>query len=73
MKISVKVIPKASENNIEFDKENNLYKVKVTVSPEKGKANKKVLELLAKYFKAKKENVRMLSGKTFNRKIFEIK
>ncbi len=73
MKISVKVITKASENKVEYDKENKVYKVKVTVLPEKGKANKKVIELLAKYFKKNKKDFLILSGKSSSKKIVEVK
>lgn len=72
MKIKVKVITKSSENKVEYDKENDLYKVKVTVVPEKGKANEKVIKLLADFFDTNKSNVIIISGKSSNVKIFEI-
>lgn len=72
MKIKVKVITKSSENKVEYDKENDLYKVKVTVVPEKGKANEKVIKLLADFFDTNKSNVIIISGKSSIVKIFEI-
>ena len=72
MKIKVKVIAKSSENRVEYDKENDLYKVKVTVVPEKGKANESVTRLLADYFKTNKSNVSLISGQGSNAKVVEI-
>lgn len=72
MKIKVKVIARSSENRVEYDEVNDLYRVKVTVVPEKGKANEKVRELLARHFDMNKNSVHLSSGKTNNLKIFEI-
>lgn len=59
MKISVKVIPNAKQNEIVSDSfdENNIrtLKIKVNQVPEDGKANKAVIEMIAKYFKIKKK------------------
>jgi uncharacterized protein len=46
-RIKVKVKPNSRSNEVkELDKD--YYEVKVSVPPEKGKANKKVIELLSK-------------------------
>ncbi len=47
MKISVKVIPKASKNEI-VGWEEDILKVRLTVVPEKGKANEALIALLSK-------------------------
>lgn len=72
MKIKVKVIPKSSENSLEYDRNQELYKAKVVVAPEKGKANEKVAELIADYFDTNKNSVQLLSGASSNIKLFEI-
>ena len=46
--------------------------MKVTVVPEKGKANEKVVKLLADYFNTSKSNVIIISGQSSSVKVFEI-
>lgn len=75
MRINCHIIVYAKENKVE--KQGNLfgsnsYKVYVTASPEDGKANKKVIELLADYFKAAKSRVKIVKGETSRNKIIEI-
>lgn len=71
MKITVKVKPNARENSIK-ETGINIYEIKVSVPPEKGKANEKVMELLAKHLKIPKSAITLKSGSTSRIKIFEI-
>jgi uncharacterized protein len=72
MKIQVKVISKSSCNKVEkIDDEH--YKVKVTIAPEKGKANKKVIDILSEYFNVSKSQIEIVRGKTMADKFIEIK
>lgn len=76
MKLFVKVIPNAKQNelvddNIDLFGNRNL-KVKVNQPPEDGKANKAVIELLGKYFEVKKNTIMISSGLTCRNKIIEI-
>jgi uncharacterized protein (TIGR00251 family) len=71
MRIKVKVIPRASRNAIEKLREGS-FKVWVTVAPEKGKANEKVIELLALEFEVSKSKVVLVSGPASGQKVFEI-
>lgn len=76
MKISIKVIPNAKQNEIAegFDEAGTrILKVRVNQPPEDGKANKAAIELLAKYLKVKKSAVSIISGETSRNKIVEIK
>lgn len=77
MKISIKVIPNAKQNEIAeggLDESGaRILKVRVNQPPEDGKANKAAIELLAKYFKVKKSAVSIMSGETSRNKIVEIK
>ena len=50
----------------------NLFEVKVSVPPEKGKANAKVIEVLSAYFGVSKSKVNILSGNTGREKLIEI-
>ncbi|WP_456455789.1 DUF167 domain-containing protein [Thermovibrio sp.] len=63
MEIELKVQPKSSKNKIEKVEEGKL-KVKVTVPPEGGKANKAVVELLAKTLKVPKSSISIVSGQS---------
>lgn len=70
-RIELKVITKAKKNQIEKLSEDS-YKIKVTALPEKGRANKAIIELLSKEFGIRKGDIRIVSGLTSNRKIIEI-
>jgi uncharacterized protein len=46
--------------------------VKVTDPPEKGKANEKIIELLACHFRVPKSSINIVAGKTAKIKIIDI-
>ena len=71
MRIELKVIARAKKEIVEKISENN-YRIKVSSPPEKGKANKRVIELLALELRVKKQDIKIISGETSNRKILEI-
>ncbi|WP_297454417.1 DUF167 domain-containing protein [Persephonella sp.] len=71
MIIKVKVKPNAKKNEIKQIEE-NFYEVRVTVVPEKGKANKKVVELLSDYLNVPKSRIKLVRGETSREKLFEI-
>lgn len=71
MKITVKVKPNARENSIKLI-ETGIYEVKVSVPPEKGKANERVIELLSKELKTAKSRINLVKGETSKEKIFII-
>ncbi len=71
MKITVKVKPNAKKNEVKKIDE-NYYEIRVTVVPEKGKANKKVVELLSKELKVPKSKIKLIKGETSREKVFEI-
>ncbi len=71
MRIRVKVKPNAKKEEIKKIEE-DYYEVRVTVVPEKGKANKKVIEVLSKYFKVPKSRISLVRGETSREKVFEI-
>ena len=70
MRIQVKVFPKSSRE--ELIKKNGIIKAYVKAAPDKGKANKALVELIAKTFKVKKSNVTIISGQTSKEKIVEV-
>ena len=50
-----------------------MLKVSVTQSPEKGKANKAVIELLSKKLGLKKSQIELISGETSHQKRFLVR
>lgn len=65
-KYNVRVIPHSRQNKVvESD---GVLRVYTTVAPEKGNANKAVVELLADYFGVPKSRVQILKGLTFREK-----
>ena len=70
-KLSVKVITRARKEGIERLSEND-YRIKVSVPPEKGRANERIIEMLSSEFGVNKRKVRIVSGTTAARKVIEI-
>ncbi len=70
MIVSIKVITRAKKEKIEED--NNRIKVYLSTPPVKGKANKRLIELLCKYFNVKKQNIKIVKGITSHNKLVEI-
>ena len=70
MIIKVKVVPKSSKISIE--ERENVFHVKLTAPPDKGKANKQLVEVLAKHFEVKKSKIKILRGATSHNKVVEV-
>ncbi len=71
MRLELKVIARAKKEIVEKISENS-YRVKVSSPPEKGKANKRVIELLALELGVRRQDIKIISGESSNRKILEI-
>lgn len=69
--LTITVIPRSSRRTVTKDLEGG-YRVTVHAAPEKGKANKEVLEVLAEYFCIKKSQVELVSGHTSRNKVVKI-
>jgi uncharacterized protein (TIGR00251 family) len=61
--LPVRAHPGARANSIRGE-QNGALKVAVTQAPEKGKANKAIIELLAKQLRLRKSQLELLSGET---------
>lgn len=72
MIISVKVKTNAKKNDV-ICISNDTFEVKTTATPENGKANKSVVELLSQYFKVSKNSIVIIKGSRSHNKIIEIK
>ena len=77
VKLHVKVVPKARNNIIENwppdENISNEVKIRVTAPPEKGQANKAVIDILSKQLKVSKSNIILLTGETSKNKTFLLK
>ena len=65
--LPVRAQPGAKRNEIRGEQD-GMLKVCVTQSPEKGKANKAVIELMAKSLGLRKSQIELLSGETSHQK-----
>jgi uncharacterized protein (TIGR00251 family) len=71
MKITIRVKPNARKNDVKQIDAGN-YIVSVTAPPVEGKANEKVIEVLAEYFGKPKRCFTILRGETGKNKVVEI-
>jgi len=71
MKLPVKVVPGASSAGI-AGWLGDVLKIRVTVPPEKGKANKAVEKLIAQALNLSADQVTIVSGQTSARKVIHI-
>ena len=70
VKIRVKVIPNSRTH--EVIREGDGFLVKVKEPPKEGKANKAVMESLARYFSVPQGSIRILSGLKSRNKVIEV-
>lgn len=71
MKITVSVKPNSRQESVEL-LEDGSYVIKVNCPPIDGKANERVLELLAKTLKKPKSAFELVSGHKSKKKVFKI-
>lgn len=71
MKVSVHVKPNSKHESVVQNDDGSLT-VRVNAPPIEGKANKRVVELLADHFSKPKSSVELLRGTTGKKKVFEI-
>ncbi len=70
--LPVRAHPGSRRNEIRGEQD-GMLKVCVTQSPEKGKANKAVVELMAKSLGLRKSQIELISGETSHQKRFLIR
>ena len=71
MKIQVKVKPNSKEQKVQKSTDGTLI-VRLKSPPVDGKANKELIELLAKKFKVSKSKIKIKSGLSAKNKLIEI-
>ncbi len=64
MDLRVKVIPKSSRTELAGILPDGTWKVKVAAAPEKGKANRELIEFLAQKLGVAKTRIHIVSGET---------
>ncbi|MBA7588659.1 hypothetical protein ES708_30724 [subsurface metagenome] len=69
--IKVKIVPGSSKNKI-IGAYNDALKISITAPPVEGKANKKCIAYLAKYFDVAKSKIEIISGKNSKNKLIKI-
>jgi len=70
-KITVKIIPRASKNEIVGELA-GMLKIKLKAPPVDGEANKELIKFLSKEWKIPKSKIRIAKGETSKIKILEI-
>ena len=71
MKISVAVKPNSKQESV-TQLEDGSFLVRANAVPADGKANKRVIELLAEHFGKPKSSISLVHGQAGKKKIFEI-
>ena len=71
MKITVQVKPNSKKESVEISTDGS-YVVRVNAPPVEGRANERVLELLAKSLGVPKSKIELVSGLKSKKKIFEV-
>ena len=69
--IRIKIVPNSSKNDIILEDE--FIKIKITAQPIENKANKALIEFLAKTFKIPKTSIEIIKGETSKEKTVLIK
>jgi len=69
--IKFKIVPGSSKNKI-IGAYNDALKITIAAPPVEGKANKKCIAYLAKYFNVAKSKIEIISGKTSKNKLIRI-
>lgn len=71
MRLNVKVIPNAKSTAV-VSHDGDTMKVRITAPAVDGKANKALLQFLARHFGKKKSQIKLIKGETSRQKIIEI-
>jgi len=72
VKVKVKVVPNSKKAKVEQTEGGGILRVNVDAPAKEGKANKRLVEILAKYFSKPKTSIRIVKGQTSKNKVVEI-
>jgi len=71
VRVNVKVVPNSKKAKVE-QTEGGILRVNVDAPAKEGKANKRLVEILAKYSSKPKSSIRIVKGQTSKNKVVEI-
>ena len=71
MKISVKVKPNSKEQTV-VKNEDGSWQIRLKSPPVDGKANRELIDIIAKEFQVKKSQIQIKSGSSSKHKLLEI-
>jgi len=71
LRLTVKVKPASKKEGVHVASDGTL-EVSVSAPPEKGRANERLIELLAGHFGVAKSRVRIVAGRTKRQKVVEV-
>ncbi|RKY60647.1 MAG: DUF167 domain-containing protein [Candidatus Latescibacterota bacterium] len=72
MRIRVRVVPRAKEDKIEGFSPDRILRVRVAAPPEKGRANERLVRILAECLGVARSQVRIVAGRTAREKVVEV-
>ncbi len=70
-KLSIKVIPNSSKNEIVGLKD-GVWKLKIAAPPDKGKANKELIDFLSELLGLRKADLNLIKGQASHKKLIGI-
>lgn len=70
-RLSIKVQPNAGRNEV-VGVTDGIWRIKIAAPPDKGKANKELIEFLSKLLELRKDSITILKGHTSHNKIIVI-
>lgn len=70
--LRIKVIPKSAKNELLETMADGTLKIRVAATPEKGKANAKLITFLADHLSVSKTKISIISGKSDHLKLIKI-
>jgi len=72
MEVNVRVVTRASKNEIVGEMADGSLKVRLTAAPVDGKANDALIKILSDHFKTAKSKIKIVRGLTSKNKVVEI-
>jgi uncharacterized protein len=70
-KLSIKAVPGSRKNEI-TGFSNDVWRIKIAAPPDKGKANKELIEFLSEILDLRKEDISIFKGLTSHNKIISV-
>ncbi len=72
MYLQIKVLPRSNKTEFVERMEDETLKIRLKALPEKGRANQELIQFLSKELKIQKNEIKIISGVTDQRKLVKI-